>query len=84
MLPLRWWVRDVSSFQRRGTLTSGLTNPGERISPMTDPAFSRWYRRRPVFSCLVPPFNPARTIKYQDAMDNHEKLAIGCFGTIHL
>ncbi|KYM91148.1 hypothetical protein ALC53_01560 [Atta colombica] len=38
---LQWWVRDVSSFQRRGTLTSGLTNPGERISPMTDPAFCR-------------------------------------------
>lgn len=37
--PLRWWVRDVSPFQRRGTLTSGLTNPGERVSPMTDPAF---------------------------------------------
>ncbi|KYN07309.1 Paired box protein Pax-6 [Cyphomyrmex costatus] len=37
---LRWWVRDVSSFQRRGTLTSGLTNPGERISPMTDPVSS--------------------------------------------
>lgn len=47
--PLRWWVRDVSSFQRCGTLTSGLTNPGERISPMTDPAFCRWYRRRPVY-----------------------------------
>lgn len=34
---LRWWVRDVSSFQRCGTLTPGLTNPGERVSSMTDP-----------------------------------------------
>lgn len=51
--PLRWWVRDVSSFQRRGTLTSGLTNPGERISSMTDPAFCRWYRRHPVYFSRV-------------------------------
>ncbi|EFN69648.1 hypothetical protein EAG_11985 [Camponotus floridanus] len=39
-LLLRWWVRDVSSFQCRGTLTPGLTNPRERISPMTDPVLS--------------------------------------------
>jgi len=73
--PLRWWVRDVSSFQRRGTLTSGLTNPGERISPMTDPAFCRWYRRHSVYfsrvSCLL-----IRCVQYnQDATNSHEKLS---------
>lgn len=84
--PLRWWVRDVSSFQRRGTLTSGLTNPGERISPMTDPAFCRrWYRRVVPSSglflaCLVSSFDPARAIKRnQDATNNHEKLSTGYF-----
>lgn len=38
---LRSWVRDVSSFQRCGTVTSGLTNHGERKSPMADPRTPR-------------------------------------------
>lgn len=81
--PLRWWVRDVSSFQRRGTLTSGLTNPGERISPMTDPGILSLVPPSSglFLACLVPPFDPARAIKRnQDTTDNHEKLSTGCFG----
>ena len=36
MTVLRSWVRDVSSLQRYGTLTPGLTNLGERKSPMAN------------------------------------------------
>jgi len=63
--PLWWRVRDVSSFQRRGTLTRALTNPGERVSPMSDPAARcrprRSARRRPISCVSRPdPKDPAR------------------------
>lgn len=69
-LLLRWWVRNVSSFQCRGTLTPGLTNPRERISPMTDPVFC--HRYSPASAFLVLPSNLTRVIK-RDIMDNCKK-----------
>lgn len=69
------WYPDIGSNKPRGT---NISYDRSGILSLVPPSSG-------FLVCLVPPFDPARAIKYnQDAMENHEKLSIGCFGITHL